>query len=135
MRGLKVIGGLAAAALLAAPAGMAATPRQIYQDYADNGRLDRTYSEADLKAALGDAAVEGYGSPSAVVGMAAAAQKQIRAARATGPAPERSVAPVAVAGRSGTLPFTGIDLALLAAGGAALLAVGGGLRKLGTGKT
>jgi hypothetical protein len=32
---------------------------------------------------------------------------------------------------NGGLPFTGLDLTLLAAGGAVLLAAGAGLRKLG----
>ena len=33
------------------------------------------------------------------------------------------------AGESGSLPFTGLDLALLVAGGAALLVVGAGMRR------
>jgi hypothetical protein len=136
-RGWKVIGGLAAAALavcLLAPSAVAASPRQIYKDYADNGRLDRKYSAKDIQAALRDAAVEGYGSQTAVIGMAAAAQKQLRVSRPASAAAERAVAPAAVVPRSGTLPFTGLDLALLVAGGAAMLLVGGGLRKLGRGK-
>jgi hypothetical protein len=36
---------------------------------------------------------------------------------------------------SGGLPFTGLDLALLAAGGGLLLVVGTGLRKLGKAKS
>ena len=35
---------------------------QIYRDYADNGRLDGTYSRADLDRALKDAVLQGYGN-------------------------------------------------------------------------
>ena len=49
-----------AAALVAAPASLGATPQQIYKDYADNGRLDHTYTRADLQRALRDAALQGY---------------------------------------------------------------------------
>ena len=39
---------------------LAATPQQIYRDYADNGRLDHKYSQADLQRAQRDAALQGY---------------------------------------------------------------------------
>src|SRR5439155_10559791 len=51
-----------AAALVFASAAIAATPTQIYRDYADNGRLDGHYSRSDLDRALKDAVLQGYGN-------------------------------------------------------------------------
>ena len=62
-RRLGVIGALALLALVVVSVATAASPREIYADYADNGRLDRTYSDSDLRNALNDAAVQGYGKP------------------------------------------------------------------------
>jgi hypothetical protein len=93
----------AALALGAVPA-MGATPQQIYRDYADNGRLDQKYSQADLQRAQRDAALQG--------------------------AVEQALGAKAVKAKGG-LPFTGLDLALLGAGGGLLLVAGTGLRKLG----
>jgi hypothetical protein len=99
-------------ALGAAPAALGATPQQIYRDYKDNGRLDHTYSQADLQRALRDAALQGYPR----VGVQGAVEQALGA---------RAVKP------KGGLPFTGLDLALLAAGGGLLLVAGAGLRKVG----
>lgn len=55
--------------------------------------------------------VQGYGNPVA---------RGVAAAR-----------PVATIGHSSSLPFTGIDLAVLASGGAGLLGLGAGLRRAG----
>jgi hypothetical protein len=125
---------LGALALIAATGAGAATPRQIYADYADNGRLDHHYSKADLQAALNDALIEGYGGTS---GGSLAPAVQTALSRPTSGAlgarhtkQASPAAPLAVATRS-TLPFTGIDLALIAVGGALLLLVGGGLRRAG----
>jgi hypothetical protein len=105
----------AAAALGAAPTALGATPQQIYRDYADNGRLDHHYTKADLQHALRDAALQGYPH----VGVQGAVQQALGAQ--------------AVKARGG-LPFTGLDLGLMAAGGALLLAAGTGLRRLGRAK-
>jgi hypothetical protein len=105
----------AAAALGAAPAALGATPQQIYRDYADNGRLDHQYTKADLQRALRDAALHGYPH----VGVQGAVQQALGAQ--------------AVKAKGG-LPFTGLDLGLMAAGGALLLAAGTGLRRLGRAK-
>ena len=59
---------VAGALLLAVPA-FAATPGQIYKDYADNGKLDAKYSQADLQRAFKDASVQGYGSPVVIIKM------------------------------------------------------------------
>ena len=105
----------AVAALGLAPAALAATPQQIYRDYAQHGRLTHNYSRSDLERALRDAALQGYPR----VGVQGAVQQALGAQ--------------AVKSRGG-LPFTGLDLALMTAGGAALLAAGAGMRVLGRAK-
>lgn len=127
----------AACALVAAASASAASPRQIYADYADNGRLDGRYSQADLRAALKDALLEGYGG-TALPGLKPTVRKTlvgpssgvlgVRKTKQASPA-----APLGVAAARPTLPFTGIDLALIAAGGGLLLLVGSGLRRAGGG--
>src|SRR5712691_8368740 len=120
----------AAAALLGAPSALAATPQQIYRDFVAHGSLTGNYSAADLRAALSDSTLEGYpyNSPggqqlrtqiqqklagpsrSGVLG----AGKTIQ--RAAAPAQVRQAAgPLATTkAKSGTLPFTGIQLGILA---------------------
>lgn len=105
----------AVAALGLAPGALAATPQQIYRDYAQHGRLTHNYSRSDLQRALRDAALQGYPR----VGVQGAVQQALGAQ--------------AVKSRGG-LPFTGLDLALMTAGGAALLAAGTGMRALGRAK-
>jgi hypothetical protein len=112
MRRLLMYIAVGAAALVFAPAALSATPTQIYKDYADNGRLDRDYSRADLSRALKDAVLQGYGNENVQPGL----QEELASAGAAG-------------GQSG-LPFTGLDLTLMAVGGASLLLAGAGLRRL-----
>ena len=112
---------ISALALLAAPAALGATSKHIYGDYAENGRLDGTYSPAELRATLDDAWVQGYGHPTVLVGFRAAVEDEL--------AGSRDEATDASAKR-GSLPFTGLDVGLLAGGGAFLLLVGGSLRRL-----
>ena len=50
----------AVAVLGLAPGALAATPQQIYRDYAQHGRLTHNYSRSDLQRALRDAALQGY---------------------------------------------------------------------------
>lgn len=112
-------------AAFAAPGASAATPREIYADFADNGRLDGTYSRADLERALQDA--EGQGYPGAGTAPAQAAiQDELG---------EQDEGVGAVGQGGGTLPFTGIDLALLTFGAVALLVLGWGFRRLGRART
>jgi hypothetical protein len=108
-------GVVACSALVLAGSALAATPQQIYRDYADNGRLDHQYSQADLRRAQSDAALQGYPH----VGVQGAVQQALGAQGVKA---------------NGGLPFTGLDLALLAAGGGLLLVAGTGLRKLGKAK-
>jgi hypothetical protein len=130
MMGIRVIVGivvLAGLATVGAQSAAAATPGQIYRDYADNGRIDGAYSTADLQAAQTNAAVQGYGNPNVTVGFKSAVATRIAA--------KRPAAPLGAASVRSTLPFTGIDLALLVAGGAGLLLLGAALRRLGRSRT
>jgi hypothetical protein len=116
---MRFMGGVASAcvvvALSVAPAALGATPQQIYRDYTQHGRLTQNYSRADLNRAQRDAALQGYPR----VGVQGAIQQALGA---------RGVK------SSGGLPFTGLDLALMAAGGALLLVAGTSLRALGRAK-
>jgi hypothetical protein len=110
-------------ALLAAGNAGAASPQQIYRDLADNNRLDRTYSRADIERAFGgNPSIPGYARPELE------AQRTPQSVRAT-PAPASSAEP-----DGGPLPFTGIDAALLALVGGPLLLLGAGMRRVQTGK-
>jgi hypothetical protein len=115
---------LAVAALLGAPAALAATPERIYRDFADNRKLDATYNVADLKAALQSPVVEGYGKREVVTELRPTIRRQIAAQQQ----------PLEETVERGGLPFTGLDLALLTAGGLFLLAFGVGLRRLAKAK-
>jgi pantothenate kinase-related protein Tda10 len=98
-------------ALLFAPAVLASSADDIYRDYADNGKLDKQYSDRELQAFLQNPSVQGYGRVTVAPKLRNEVLTQI--------APKRQ-----------TLPFTGLDLALLTAGGLALLLAGGGFRWL-----
>jgi hypothetical protein len=116
---------VAVAALLVAPAALAATPEQIYRDYAEDSRLDGSYTESDLQAALQSAVVQGYGDQPVVAGLQPAIQSQIAA---------QQQQPLETVQESEGLPFTGLDLALLTAGGLFLLAFGLSMRRLAKAK-
>jgi hypothetical protein len=100
--------------LLTANAG-AATPQQIYRDLADNGRLDQKYSRADLDRAFSNASLPAYARP-----------EHVPRTPQTRPVP--AVAPASAAD-SRSLPFTGLDAALLGAVGFPLLLLGAGMRR------
>jgi hypothetical protein len=106
---------LATSFVLVVPAALAATPTQIYKDYADNGRLDRQYSRSDLNRALKDAVLQGYGDQNVQPGL----QQQLGQAAGV---------------KGGGLPFTGLDLTLMVVGGMTLLIAGAGLRRLARNK-
>ena len=113
----------AVATAVAAPGALGATPSQIYKDYADNGRLDQNYSSADLKRALKDAVLGGYDKPTSAAGLAPTIKKKLSSGVAASPKS------LPAAKRTGALPFTGLDLALMVTGGLGLLLLGGGLRR------
>jgi hypothetical protein len=106
-------------ALLLTPSAGAATPQQIYRDLADNGRLDRTYSRADLDRALNNPSLPAYARPE----------------RAAPKPPPRAVpvAPTASVDDDRSLPFTGLDAALFGAVGGPLLLLGAGMRRFARG--
>ena len=110
MRHFLVLLAATAAMLVFVSVAGAATPTQIYRDFADNGRLDAHYSRADLNRALKDAVLQGYGNQN----VQPALQQQLAVSGA----------------ESGGLPFTGLDLTLMVVGGTALLLTGAGLRRL-----
>jgi hypothetical protein len=106
---------LVTCALLLASGASAATPQQIYRDLADNGRLDRKYSRADVNRALRNPSLPGYARPERVA----------RSPQSfTPPAAEPS------GGDGGALPFSGLDLALFIAIGGPLLLIAGSMRHL-----
>lgn len=99
---------------IAATPALAATPRQIYADLAQHGKLTKHYSAADLARAAKDATLQGYGgvgSQPVVAGVAGAQHTGASGSQAGSAA--------------GTLPFTGLQLAVFVVLGVAL--VGGGL--------
>jgi len=114
MRGSKmlVVCACVLAAFAVVPAALAASPQQIYRDYAADSRLDGRYSTADLQRALGFATLQGYPR----VGFKGAVASALGAQASK---------------TSGGLPFTGQDLALMSAGGVLLVLAGTVLVKIG----
>jgi hypothetical protein len=117
---------VAVVGLLVAPAALAATPEQIYRDYADDSSLDGSYTETDLQAALQSPVVQGYGDQGVVTGLRPAIQSEVAA--------QQQQPPLGSVRESEGLPFTGLDLALLTAGGMFLLAFGVSMRRLAKAK-
>jgi hypothetical protein len=99
-----------AALLLFALSGvaLAATSQDIYDDYADNGKLDGTYTSAELQAYLDDATIHQYGDPKVVDDL------------------DQLV--TALLARD-SFPFTGFQLGLMAAAAVALIGGGFVLRR------
>jgi hypothetical protein len=135
---------LSTAALIAAPGAFSATPQEIYSDYADNGRLDRAYTPADLERALKNAAVQQYGKPG-TGGLKPAVEEEIDSTpggtsngstdgsaggSAGGTAGGQAGGGTSPVGSSGGLPFTGLDLSLIAAGALGLILLGAALRRV-----
>ena len=110
---------VAGTAFLFAGAAAAATPQQtsqrIFADLADNGRLDRPWTQAQIDRALHTPSLKVYEQPSR--------PKPIRRPAAVSP-------PAAPAEADRALPFSGIDLALFGAVGAPLLLLGASIGRL-----
>ncbi len=115
LRHLLVLAITALCMLVFASTVAAATPQQIYKDLADNGKLDRRYSEADLASAFSLRRVIGTDQPATPTRRPASAEIVQRAEPA--------------ASSSRKIPFSGLDLALLVVGGGPLLLIGVGLRR------
>ncbi len=146
---------LSAAALIAAPGGLSATPQEIYSDYADNGRLDGNYSVPDLEAVLENVVQQGYGGPGSG-GLPPAVEEETDepsggtsgggapggtpggpsggtsggGTSGGGTAGEEAGGSTSPVQSSGGLPFTGLDLSLIAAGALGLILLGAALRRV-----
>ena len=86
---------------------LAATPMDIYEDYADNSKLDGTYTDAELQAYLGDATLAQYPPSAATKAELDTLVKSL------------------LNRERGEFPFTGMEMALLLVG--AVVLVGGGV--------
>jgi len=91
--------------LIVVPVALAATPQDIYDDYRDNGKLDGTYTQAELLAYLNDPTIHQYGDSSILEPLDDLIRDMTK---------QREV-----------MPFTGYSLLLVAGG--ALLFIGVGL--------
>jgi hypothetical protein len=124
---------LSAAALISAPGVLAASPQQIYNDYADNGRLDGTYSQQDLEKALNNAVVQAYGKGSQG-GLKPAVEKQQNnnnnKSNNNNSSNAGGNAGAAVVKSGGGLPFTGLDLSLMLIGAIGLVMLGAAFRRV-----
>lgn len=129
---LRLLGVAVVGALLLAVPAFAATPKEIYKDYADNGRLDGNYSASDIQRALKDASVQGYGSPVIIIKVKTKKPGGFKAKKTT---PKRGETPARKPPRRGTLPFTGAELGLFAIVGLGLIGSGVLLRLSGRKKT
>ncbi|GAB4260509.1 MAG: hypothetical protein Kow00122_17610 [Thermoleophilia bacterium] len=132
--GLVVVAALVIVLAVSAVA-LAATPQDIYNDYAADGDLDGTYTAAELEAYLNDATLHQYGLPSvlqpldnlatAVLGeMNEGKSFEEALAAVTGEKP-----PVDEDEDRSAMPFTGFELLVALAGGAALIGGGIAIRK------
>ena len=89
-----------------------ATPQEIYQDLADNGRLDRHYCASEINRALQSPSLKPY---------------ELRTRG--GSTPSRTIVPAAT-DTHGSLPFSGLDLALFLAVGGPLLLLGASIGRV-----
>lgn len=119
---------LSAAALIAAPGAFAASPQEIYNDYADNGKLDAKYAPSDLERALNNAVVQGY-KPNKTTGLKPAVEEQANKGTAGGTGGQTSGGTSPAVETGGGLPFTGLDLSLITLGALGLILLGAALRR------
>lgn len=87
----------------------AATPQDIYNDYAQDGKLDGNYTQAELDAVLTDPTLAQYGDPSVL-------DKLKNLVRSSGT--DRTV-----------FPFTGAEMLAILGGGVGLVLLGVFLRR------
>ena len=105
---------------------MAASPQDVYNDYADNAKLDGTYTAAELDAYLNDATVEQYGSAGVLTPLDTLVTK-VLAYMDAGDDFATALAKALGTGTDGRgeFPFTGMELIVIGLGAALL--IGGGL--------
>lgn len=110
---------IAVIALFVAFSGVAfaASPQDIYNDYIADGKLDGVYTDAELRAYLGDATLDQYGDPAILTALDGIAQNMLNDTNG-----------------HDEFPFTGAQLALVALVVLALVGGGFGLRRLGRGR-
>ena len=105
---------------------LAASPRDVYNDYADNAKLDGTYTAAELGAYLNDATVHQYGSADVLTPLDTLVTKVLDAMDA---GDDFATALAKALGTDtdgrGEFPFTGMELIVVGLGAALL--IGGGL--------
>jgi len=105
---------------------LAASPQDVYNDYADNAKLDGTYTETELEAYLNDATVHQYGSADVLTPLDALVTKLLDAMDA---GDDFATALAKALGTDtdgrGEFPFTGMELIVIGLGAALL--IGGGL--------
>ncbi|OFW61963.1 MAG: hypothetical protein A2133_07150 [Actinobacteria bacterium RBG_16_64_13] len=89
---------------------LAATPQEIYNDYASDGSLDGTYTDAELQAYLDDAWLDQYGDPAILTALDAIVN--------------------GILSGHEEFPFTGAEVALMGLAVLALVGGGMGLRRL-----
>jgi len=89
---------------------LAATPQDIYNDYADNGKLDQTYTNAELRAYLNDATSGQYADAATKGELDTLVTSMLNKDR-------------------GEFPFTGMEAALLLLGAVVLVGAGVALRR------
>jgi hypothetical protein len=107
----------AVALVLAGPAASGArqqVTQRFFADLADNGRLDGHYTPAQISRALHSPSLQNY---------------ERRESTRPAPQPPSRVMPSVSADR-GSLPFSGLDLALFGAVGVPLLLIGASLGRL-----
>lgn len=97
---------------------LAATPQEIYNDYAQDQKLDGTYTEAEFRAYLADAGIDQYGSPAVLTALDALVN---------------GILGGETDGRD-NFPFTGAELLVVAFGAVALIGGGAAVRRLGRGR-
>ena len=94
---------------------LAATPQDIYNDYAADGDLDGTYTDEELLAYLSDPLITQYGDPAIVAELDALVTRLLQDG-------------------DDEFPMTGMQLALIGIGALALVGVGVGLRRVARSK-
>jgi len=109
-----IIFSMVVAALVMTFSGLAlagTAPQDIYNDYADNGKLDGTYTDAELQAYLDDATVHQYGDESTLEELDALVTSML-----TDENPDE-------------FPFTGMEMGMMLLGAVVLVGAGVFLRR------
>ncbi|GAB4246460.1 MAG: hypothetical protein Kow00122_03500 [Thermoleophilia bacterium] len=112
---------------------LAATPQDIYNDYAAHGTaFEGSYTTAEIEAYLSDATIHQYGSPAVLTRLDEFLTAVLGVMRNEGKTFAQAVAQVlgaAPGGGRATFPFTGYELVIAVLGAAALVGSGWFLRR------